>query len=817
VPTLDELTIEGGAPPPPAAAPAPAPIRPAPGEVAITRPTGQVQTVAEADLQDAIDQGDRLATSAEYANAKMGAAGPVASAITEGVRTATFGLSDVALVEGDKLIEGEAEGERMRQALREMREVNPTANTVGMVAGALAPLAFGSPAGAVGAVEGAGALARAGSRFAAAAPRALIEGGVIGASQQFTEDYLGNHEMVAQKYLASALKGSLMALVIGGGLSAGLGHAGDKLAGLRGRAVESIERAAEGGPYRALGKVGENARGKGLLARMSETADAQTAKGLLPSSSLAASELSKLGRTAEEQSARFNRVGRTARDLGISTAGASKAVQAERATVQAARLGEELGELRKSFSRAAARPSAEAMLREIEETVLRPLDGRAFAASERAAIAPYVKEIAETLGARLDDAGIAVAERPTVEFDVLHKLRRELDDKLYPKARKGFAPPSAPAGAEHLEKIRGILERGYEEGAERAAAELGENTAQKYLTTKAVYADVKLAEKWATKAAAKQAQNNTVGMNTMNLIGHAGQAALSGHPLALVAPIANHIRDRYGNQIAAAVLDRATRIQSIQRAAQAFDDKLDAAVISFFGKGKPPARLASAEKVSPEAARALRDAARNPAQLADRVSSAVASTGLAEVAPQTARAMTSTLMRAGTWLSSRLPPEPPPRALAFGSTKPRPVGPRAQKEIDNAFRALDADAFVDDLARGRVDRQALEAMKFINPDAYDDIVGRLRRYGMENRPDLTRQQAVALSIITGTPLTPMMKPETINGFQQAYAQEEPPHDPSAPGQTEKKQIGSGGPPPGRGQSSRAFASGTDKMEASHGS
>ena len=698
---LGEITVEGAAPPPIAA---PALIRPTPGEVAITRKDGRVQTVAEGDLSDAIAQGDKPATSAEYTNAKMGRAGPAASFITEGVRTGTLGLSDVALVEGDRFIEGDAEAERMRGALREMREVNPGANIAGTVAGSLAPLALGLPPGGAAAEVGGSLLARAGARALAAAPRAFGEGALIGASQQFTEDYLGNHEMVAQKYLASSLKGGLMAVVIGGGLSAGLGAAGDKLASLRGRGVEAIEHAAEGGPYRALGKVGDSAKGRGVLGRVSEFAEEQAAKGAMPSASLAGSEMQKLGATAEAQQARIRRIGRTLLDEGITTPGASKAIQAKRLTARAAEAGEELGALRKSFDRAAARPSAEAILKRIDEEVLTPLTSRAFTGPEQAAIRPFVAELGERLGASVDDAGKVVLKSPAVDsFETLHKLHRELDLKL--KWDKGIPPPT-PALKE-LRAIRGILEDEFEQAAGRAAAELGEQTASRYNVAKALYADLKTAEKWATKGAARDAQNRAISL-TDTIV--AGAAIATGNPLAMLAPIANKMMRTYGNQAAASIVDRATRVQGIQRAAQAFDAKLDGAVLSVFGKTKPPAVAAKAEQVSPAAARALRDAAKNPAVLADRVAEAVAGTGLRETAPRVTQAMTSTIMRAATWLQGRRPPEPPPRALSFGSTKPRPVGPRAQKEIDNAFRALDADAFVDDLARGRVDRQALEAM-----------------------------------------------------------------------------------------------------------
>lgn len=811
---MDEITVEGGmpeAPPPPAPA-GPALIRPTPGEVAITRPTGAVQTIAEADLGDAIAQGDRPATSAEYTNAKMGQFGPIASGLTEAGRTATFGLSDVGLVEGTRAIQGDVEAERTRQALREMREVNPGANVAGMVAGSLAPLMFGAPP--AGAIETGGSLlARAGSRALAAAPRAIGEGAAIGLSQQFTEDYLGNLEMVAQKYVASALKGALIGGLIGSGISSGLGAAGDKLASLRGRVSEAVE----GSPYRALGKVGEAARGRSTLGRLSEFAEEQAAKGAMPSASLAGSEMQKLGSTAEAQQGRIRRIGRTLLDEGITTPGASKAVQAERLTTRAAEVGEELGSIRRSLDKSSIRPSVETIARRIDEEVISPLASTAFSGPEIAAVRPYVAELVDRMGGKMGDDGVLRFSRATFDsFEELHSLRKALDGKL--KWDKGIPPPT-PALKE-LRAIRGILEDEFESAAERAASDLGEDVASRYKVAKALYSDLKTAEKWATKGAARDAQNRAISLTDTIM---AGAALASGSPLAMLAPIGNKLVRKYGNQVAASVADRATRVQNIQRAAAAWDAKLDAAVSSFFGKGKPPAltegTTRTASRVSPEDLRAIRDAARNPSVLSERIASMVARTGVGETAPRVAQAMTGTLMRMGTWLNSRLPPEPPPRALTFGSAKPRALGPRAQREVATAIRAVDADAFVDDLARGHIDRQALSALRFINPDIYDDVVGKLRQYGRDNRPDLSRQQAVALSIVTGEPMTPLMQPKTIQGFQQAYAQDTPPpQDPSAPGATEKKPVGGGpSPPPGRGQSTRAFASGTDKMEAANGS
>jgi hypothetical protein len=75
----------------------------------------------------------------------------------------------------------------------------------------------------------------------------------------------------------------------------------------------------------------------------------------------------------------------------------------------------------------------------------------------------------------------------------------------------------------------------------------------------------------------------------------------------------------------------------------------------------------------------------------------------------------------------------------------------AQAEIQNAIRAVDSDAILDDLARGQLDRQQVQALKIINPELYEEVQSRMANYVVENRPEVTRQQQVALSIITGKP------------------------------------------------------------------
>ena len=753
-----------------------------PGRVALYDPDGAMQSVPTENAEAAVrEYGYRPASKADVVADHEGTYGTIKAGVYGAARGASFGLFDPLAVAASGAVYGEEGKTLAREELNLAREGHGTATLAGEIGGSLLPLAFGAGGGA--AVTGEGVLARAASRAASAAPRAALEGAAIAAGQQLTEDTLGNHDLVAQKYVATALEGGLFGALLGVSLHTGIGLAGDKLAA------------------RAAAKAG--ATGGGVASKLGQIAEEQAAKGVLPASTISASELTKLGTTAEAQQGRLRRIGRALLDEGITSAAADKTVQATRLTARVAEVGEELGTLRKGLEKAAVRPSAENVLARVEQEVLAPLMERAFSSAEQAAIRPQVAELAERL------KGKALFE----SFDDLHKLRSDLDAQLYPKARKGFAPPAPPAGAEHLEKIRGILEDEFESAAEHASMEIGEDTAQAYRVKKALYSDLKTAEKWATKASARESQNAAWSLtDTIAASAGVGTAIVTGNPIGLLAPIANKLRRTYGNQAAAVIADKASKILGIQRAAERFDTRVAKAVSGFYEGGKKGRALPSgaSPKVTPEAARALRATVSNPTVLNERVSQIVGSTGLHETAPKVAQSMTSTLMRAAAYLHQNLPAEPPPASFSFGPTKPRPLGPHAQAKLEAVAGALDLDGLLGDIERGRVDRQKVEALKIINPDAAEAIIGALERHGLENAAELTHQQEVALSILTGRPIGALMQPRTIRGFQQAHAQGATP-DPAQAG-VGRQPIGnanSGEP----SRSADTFRSGSDRMEA----
>lgn len=798
--TLPEVTIEGQAPHPPQAEVRAVPLEN--GDAALVGSDGEIKAVPAANVAKAIELGYRPASEAEVYREQTGTPGAIMAGVTGFGRGLSFGVTDPLTIAAERALHGDKGAEEMRRTLSLLKEGHETASFVGEIAGSLAPLALGIGGGGGAAVSGESALARAGSRALGAMPRAGLEGMAIGAGEQLTEDVLGNHDLVAQKYLSASLKGGLFGAILGAGLHAGGGAIMDKLAT---KGASAIER-AEGGVYRSLAERAEAAASKPAASRLAEFAEEQAAKGAMHSATLNAADLMKLGKTAEEQAARMRKVGRTLIDEGVTTAFASKKTQAERITSRLAEVGEELGSVRKSFDKAAVRPSADTVMKSIENDVVKPLLERPFSAADQAVVQPYAQELERRLG------GKTVFK----SFEDLHELRLGLDKRLNQMKVWEKFYGEAP-GHKELKAIRGILEDEYERAAEIAAAELGESTASKYRLQKSLYSDLKTAEKWATKAAARETQNRAISLTDTIM---AGSALASGQPLGLLAPVANKLARTYGNQVAATLADKATRLGAVQRAAAAWDSRVQGAVESFFKGGtKPSAKAAgkasgASPTVDAKTARALRTAVQDPAALTERVSQVVGATGLRASAPRVAQAMSGTIMRAAAYLQTNLPKEPPPAGFAFGPTKPRALGPRAQAKLEAVVGAIDMDGMIADLERGRVDRQKIEALKFINPDAYADIVTAMTRYGIENQAQLTHQQEVALSIMTGQPIGAIMQPKTIRGFQQAHASQGPVPDPRT-GAVETKPIGDAGPR-GMSRAANALRSSTDRMEADNG-
>lgn len=167
---------------------------------------------------------------------------PIAAGLAGAARGLSFGLSDVGLTQT---------GLVAPETLKKLEEYNPTASTVGEIAGVVAPSLVTGGAGLVGsAVKGAGSAVRGVSALGslteaavlnsfakeaatttakkilqtatATGARGAIEGAFYGAGQVVSEAALGDKDLNAEKILSTIGLSSLL----GGGVGAGLSVAG---------------------------------------------------------------------------------------------------------------------------------------------------------------------------------------------------------------------------------------------------------------------------------------------------------------------------------------------------------------------------------------------------------------------------------------------------------------------------------------------------------------------------------------------------------------------------------------------------------------
>lgn len=852
-----------------------------PGHVALTDPDGAVQSVPIENAERAVKQyGYRPSSDVEYYTAKTGTAGTIAAGVAGMGRGLSFGLFDPIEIELSRATGGDQSAEEMRRTLNLLREGHGTASTVGEIGGSLASLAFGLPPGEAAAVAGESMLARAGSRALQAAPRLFGEGAAMSVGEQLSEDTLGNHEIVAGKYLAAGLQGGVVNLLIGAGLTSAGGAVMDKLAARKaGRAIESViaeaapaERAVGGGAPVTAEPVASGVAKPRAADKIAQTyidnvpgQDREVRKELADAWAKRERVFSDQRQTVEDATRRFGKDLNVALESGrladMASFGESKVNQMSRLVDQ---------------GRFTDQAQAAIMWLSDANAIVQNISKDATAGLGPTAVKKwggYMQKVADAIesgsGVRLHEAldntkrfigheaafgkgpfGLTVAQR---EFDHLYQgengikgllesavwgdaasgAQREINAATHEMLSQGklftrkfttefgsdagrplYAADTAAIGGfmgrltnaandldahgveSWLKSRKGFLdaiERNYEfDGpAQRAISKEREALARLEKTYRDTTADVTLGNK--VRAALEEERARGIG-------GALGAAIdIAGKPYTTLQRLAHLEHTTHGI---------ADRLAGVRQSVDAFDSKLDASVKAFYKDGPAPERSGAAKSVTPAERQALRAAVSNPAVLTQKIADHVASTGLQEAAPNVARALTASLMRAATLVQQKLPREPSPVGVSFGHKEPRALGPRQQAELDRALSALDVDKTLDDLAHGRLSREQIEAVKFVNPPLFAEMQAAVRKYGYENDPAVSIQQEMALRLMFDTPVSRYTQPATVRGFQQAFAQGAPP-DPAQAGGPQPTPIGSG-----ESKAARSLASPTDRMEAS---
>ena len=185
--------------------------------------------------------------------------------------------------------------------------------------------------------------------------------------------------------------------------------------------------------------------------------------------------------------------------------------------------------------------------------------------------------------------------------------------------------------------------------------------------------------------------------------------------------------------------------------------------------------------------------------------------GLDTAAPNTSQAISTTALRIGAYLRDKAPKDPAPTGASFVPQRPRAGSATEQAKFAEAIEvANNPISVVDDLRRGRVSREKVEALKACWPELYQQIRSEIASQSVEIRPKLSQQQEIAMSVLFDVPVSAIMQPQNIRAFNQSFAQGADPSKAGEAGGAQPMQPTSGV----RGLNRKgSLASGFDKVGA----
>lgn len=796
-------------------APEAEPVAPAASgpDVSVVDKDGGAYLVPQSSLQQAIDAGLRVETPEEgAARVKRaqdeatygGIGGQVASGAAGFARGATVGLSDVAATA--------IGGDKARETLRALKEVNPGSSTVGELAGVIAPALVGDEAGLAGmAVKGIGAPSRAVGALGRAAEGAVatalptagkgvvgrvlargaqlgaqgaVEGATYGVGQQLSEDAIADKPLTADALVAAAGHGALLGGLIGGGLGAG----GEALTS----GLGAVYRGASGLASKALGRAETETVSEWLDKTSGERvwAAAGPTQGMTAKAEARyAGGAAQLGKDIREELPGL--LGRE----GKSVAGLTREDMLRGAELGAEKHGARIGEIMAEVD--AKAPQGAALAADISGIISGMRDdvaGHAGQAHIASKLEDFREQAMRIVGAT-DGAGkyTALGLDAPVSFSALRKLRVDAD-ALVNWANSAPELMGAKAQFAHL---RHSLEGKLESSLERVA---GTERLAEYASAKQGFQRAKVLEKAAARGVAQEGTNRFLSL-TDNIIGSAG-ASIGGTigsafgPAGAAAGAAvggglgafmnkTMIR-KHGDLIAAELLRPAGVIDKLASLESAVTSRISGAVDKFLGAAGTASRVVPVVADARRTVAAMRAAsalASNPAEMPDRIAKAQGPE-VGAVAPQTAGLAAATSTRAAAFLASKVP-----AGIGSRSSVGEPKRRYSQDDIEKFSRYLRAferplDSVVDDMKEGRVSREAVEFLRAVHPQVY-------RKLGESVSAEISKREArgekipyekkLRLSILLEAVTDDTLDPAFIAAVQAAHATEAQPDTGSSAG------------------------------------
>jgi hypothetical protein len=821
---------------------------------------GRPVTVAPEHLQQFLQAGGQLATHEDIRqaelDAKYGGIGGTALAGVEGVgRGLSLGVLDPVAVGGARLFGGDKAAEAVRTHLAEEKEAHPWVSGAGEVAGAIAPVLLSAGAAApeeIGVLGGArvaagleeastlgrvaqgvrtlgvlprgvnaagdlaehaasgllGAtadtvLGRAGQSAAKTAARSIVEAGLMGAGQAYSEATLENKPLTAEK-LATSVGHSMF---YGGLLGFGLGGAGKLV--------------AEGGQA-LIGK---------LSPKLDELAGEQAFKWLAPKNAVTKEAIARAGGTEEVGRVVLDDVMRPLieeRGMGALRMDPEEKLDAIRAAVDKA--GKAIGEKIAGYSEATvkledminpidARINEFAQkvggedkvnaLQKLKTSMLRIFAGapdlseltamgRTAAADEGlvAGSEPWKQFVDEYVGASMTDHADR-AMQMHVPLAQAVEQRRALQQLAFQET-KALDPHLRVQLLRDVSREWGDLETS---ALNKASEAEGKAAGDELRDLNKRYQRLKLAEDAAESTQASYATNRNFSMSDyLTGIGPGMTALAAGHPVgaavALGSTLAHRELRHHGNAYAAILLDRLGTWGGMARAVQDVDEQVGRAVTqAVSGKRIKLGRVfhtsSSEDRYEKERERVTQMAALSSSVVAPHLQAQTRP--LTTHAPETGTLVHQHVETVRSFLASKVPAHDP----GLSAT------PQLHKDVTSAEDRIRFLRYVDAaegglphvmkrLAAGRLTPEDVETADRCFPHSLVEAQAKVSAELAGRKKPVDYQAKLQLSLFMQRPLDPTLDGHFTLDVQQLYAASTPQPKPA-------------GAPPRRGSPGRGPA------------
>lgn len=783
---------------------------PSPDEIVeLVDADGHVAYRKAADVDKAIALGMRLRTPADRVAADVEAAREQhftsleqqARAVTRGaVRGASLGLSAVLdrATKPDAMLDEERLADSYNRGKVAAAEIAGAAvpSLVAGGAGALGAAARATPAGAVSALGSGLAAAGEGASFAARAGRAAlgfgVEGAIQGAGQELgqlatAEDPL-TLERVASALPSAALLGGLSGAVLGAG-GVAVAQGGRSLAKGLAKSREVVDDAAKG-----VG-AGEDFTGldrKALRIKRAEHVDELAAQ---QAQDIAARKAAVVDEVAQQR--------RAVADSGVWT------------LVDDAKQRARLNASEKVIDRLLDTPMA---LKESPGALLKPLEKGLHVLEETVAKSDEIaKRLAAEQTVLARELGEELATLPDAASRVrlTGKLATRYGDFINKAIGKKAAAEGVEIAVDQAADFLRAMETGEVMGARQAALKQAPELLQQ---RRALYQRVKAAlepgkargELFSPRMAAIDSAIDAAGeVRKAGLVEQMMQGTLYGSTVAALpsmpivgpvlaplvgAKVSKAVTGLFFGRGARAVADSAARtaraveaVATVGKRVAPAAPPLASRVLGSVAFAPPPKRQLPVGDAKATSGSLLEVYRKREGELISQVGldmtgrvtvTPAARAKIAErlrpihvASPVLADRLETMAVRRLEFLAAKLPKRPDYAALTPGPDRWRPSDMEMRKFARYVAAVEDPGAVEERVADGTITPEDAEAYRAVYPERFEDFRRQVVEKLSSLRQTLPYERRVALSIFTGVPVDPAMRPETIRRLQAQFSVE----------------------------------------------